>query len=158
MYSVLFVCTGNICRSPAGDGVLRHVLKKEGLDERVVVDSAGTHGYHVGDSPHERSIRTAAKRGYRLEGLVARKFIQEDFKKFDLILAMDQGHYSDLMRMVPSGYEDRVRLFMDFANRYKHLSEVPDPYYGGIEDYEYMMDLIEDGMEGLMSEIRSHIA
>ncbi len=146
---VLMVCTGNICRSPTAEGVLRHKLEEAGLGDRVLVDSAGTIDYHSGDPPDSRAVEQARRRGYDLSGQRARQLRHRDFEDFDLILCMDRGHLSQLRRNCPEARRDRLRLFLEFAPDLG-LSEVPDPYYGGLADYDYALDLIEPGVAGLI--------
>ncbi len=148
---VLFVCTGNICRSPTAEGVLRHKLAEAGLGERVSVDSAGTIDYHAGEPPDQRAIQRAARRGYELQDLRARQLRHADFKTFDLILCMDRGHFGQLDRLCPPQLAERVRLFLEYAGVAGLPAEVPDPYYGGDADYDYALDLIEPGVEGLIA-------
>lgn len=156
--NVLFVCTGNICRSPTAEGVLRHKLAAEGLDDRVAVASAGLGDWHVGDPPDPRAIARARLRGYDLTPLRARLFTRDDYHNFDLILAMDQGHLTALTRGRPAGARARVHLFLDFAPEAVISREVPDPYYGGSADYDHALDLIEPGVEGLIAKLkRSHL-
>ncbi|TJZ72891.1 low molecular weight protein-tyrosine-phosphatase [Chitiniphilus eburneus] len=155
-FSVLFVCTGNICRSPTADGILRHMVKAAGLENCVEVDSAGTHDYHVGEAPDRRAQSHAAKRGYDLCSLRAREVVEADFARFDLVLAMDEGHLALLRRRCPEPYRERVKLFLDFATRF-HEREVPDPYYGGPQGFEHVLDLVEDGCRGLMAHIRGQL-
>jgi protein-tyrosine phosphatase len=152
--SVLFVCAGNICRSPTAEGVLRHRLAQEGLAERVEVDSAGLGGWHVGHPPDSRAIDRAAARGYDIGGLRARQFAGGDFARFDLILGMDQGHRSELARRRPPEARARVHLFLDYAGVGERGPDVPDPYFGGLEDYDLALDLIEPGIEGLIEALR----
>jgi protein-tyrosine phosphatase len=156
-FKVLIVCTGNICRSPTAEGVLRHKLRDAGLDGRVAVDSAGTIDFHAGDPPDPRAILQAGRRGYDLSDLRARQIRPGDFESFDLILCMDRGHmdrghYGELARLCPVGLRERLRLFLDFAPGLG-LEEVPDPYYGGLEDYDLALDLIEPGVAGLIEVI-----
>lgn len=153
---ILFVCTGNICRSPTAEGVARRVFSREGLTG-VVLDSAGTTAFHVGDAPDERARAAARKRGYELTGIRARQVRPEDFEDFDLVLAMDHGHYSQLRRLCPRGAEDRLRLFSDFAAGWQG-QEVPDPYYGGRGGFETVLDMIEAGVAGLAEEARRRSA
>ena len=150
---VLMVCTGNICRSPTADGVLRHKLAEAGLAGRVAVDSVGTMDYHVGDPPDSRAIERARLRGYDLTALRARQLSRADFEDFDLILCMDRGHLDRLGRLCPEHRRDRLRLFMDFAPD-GLPAEVPDPYYGGLADYDYALDLIEPGVAGLIEALQ----
>ena len=153
---VLFVCTGNICRSPTAHGVFLHKLRAAGLADRVRVDSAGTHGYHVGDPPDERTQAHALRRGYDLSGLRARQILREDFRSFDRILAMDRGHLSILRRKAPAGYAG-LGLFMDYA-RPSPGSEVPDPYYGGAQGFERVLDMIEQAAAGLLQALEQDLA
>lgn len=150
---ILFVCTGNICRSPTAEGVLRHRLAQEGLADRVETLSAGTHGYHVGDPPDARAQRAARSRGYDLSRLRARQVTPDHFDEFDLVVAMDRSHQLALRRIAPPAAQDRVRLFMEFAPG-AGMRDVPDPYYGDSDDFELALDLIEAGVEGLVTAIR----
>ncbi|MEO1225255.1 MAG: low molecular weight protein-tyrosine-phosphatase [Pseudomonadota bacterium] len=148
-FSVLFVCTGNICRSPTAEGVMMAKLEREGLAEEVVCDSAGTHAFHVGDAPDAMAQRHAVDRGYDLSSLRARKVEPDDFHRFDLILAMDHGHRRLLERQAPPGTRAKVVMFLDFA-RHLDARDVPDPYHGDAADYDYALDLIEAGTDGLL--------
>ncbi len=154
---VLFVCTGNICRSPSAEGVLRHGLETAGLGAQILVDSAGTHAYHRGEPPSELAQRCGAKRGYDLAGLRARQVTPADFGSFDVISAMDQGHLKILRQLCPPDQRHRIQLFMDHAPQPLQGQDVPDPYYGGPEDYEHTLDLIEEGMEGLIEHLRGRL-
>jgi len=147
---VLFVCTGNICRSPTAEGVLRHYVQQGGLDGAFHIDSAGTHGYHIGDPPDGRSIEAARLRGILLDDLRARHFEPDDFRRFDYILAMDQGHYRILNNMTSAAGSDHVlSLLMDFDADSKGI-DVPDPYYGSAEDFEHALDLVEKGVRAFL--------
>lgn len=146
---LLFVCTGNICRSPTAEGVFRAIARRAGLAERFHTDSAGTHGYHIGDPPDERSCAAALRRGYDLSDLRARQLRPEDFTRFDLLLAMDRGHLRLMQRQAPRAQHARLRLLLDYAPR-AGLSDVPDPYYGGEAEFEAALDLIELGARGLL--------
>jgi protein-tyrosine phosphatase len=150
--SVLFVCMGNICRSPTAQGVFRALLQREGLSDRILTDSAGTIAYHVGEKPDRRAMQTAMKRGVDLSDLRARRTRAEDFEAFDYVVAMDRANYNDLREICPPGYEDRLYLFLDFA---PHLpeDEVPDPYYGGVAGFDRVFDLVEDASRGLLKHI-----
>ena len=150
---VLFVCMGNICRSPTAEGVFREMVMKGKLEGQVESDSAGTHAYHVGEPPDRRAQQTAVGRGLDISDLRARKVMENDFEQFDYILAMDRDNYSILADMCPQGREDRLSLYLDFA---PHLAEtnVPDPYYGGAKGFEYVFDLVEEAAKGLLEDIR----
>lgn len=154
---VLFVCTGNICRSPSAEGVLRARLAEAGLSDKVRVDSAATHDYHTGEAPNPRAVRCCAKRGYDLSNQRARRLTREDFENFDVISVMDSGHMEILRQLCPAGEEHRLMLFLDHAAAPLQGQDVPDPYYGGPEDYEHMLDLIEEGMTGLIDHLRSRL-
>ena len=150
--SVLFVCTGHICRSPTAEGVLRRRLAESGLDGVVRVDSCGTHDYHVGEPPDARSRRHAKARGYDLSALRARQLAAEDFERFDLLLVADESHLFHLHSLAAPQQRGKVRLLMDYAP-YSGLREVPDPYYGGAEGFERVLDLIEAAVDGVMAAI-----
>ena len=152
-YRVLLVCMGNICRSPTAEGVLRKYLQDTMLAEFVEVDSAGTHGYHVGEAPDSRTQRAAAARGYNLSQLRARKVAAQDIDYFDLILAMDRTNLGNLRRMAPPEAHKRLRLFMEYARNFDD-DEVPDPYYGLGHGFDLVLDMIEDGAQGLVDELR----
>jgi protein-tyrosine phosphatase len=154
MMHVLFVCTGNICRSPTAHGVLRYLLREAGLEDRVAVDSAGTHSFHVGEPADRRAQVHAARRGYDLSKLRARRIGEADFRQFDLILAMDRGHLRLLEQACPPEERHKLRLFMEYAQGAAE-TEVPDPYYGGREGFERMLDLVESAARGLLVEIQA---
>lgn len=143
---------GNICRSPTAQGVFRALLQREGVSERVLTDSAGTIAYHIGEKPDRRAMQTALKRGVDLSDLRARKVSAEDFERFDYVVAMDRANYNDLREICPSGYEDRVCLFLDFAP-HRVEDEVPDPYYGGAAGFDRVFDLVEEASRGLLQHI-----
>jgi protein-tyrosine phosphatase len=149
---ILFVCLGNICRSPTAEGVLRHLLTGEPA-LGVEVDSAGTGDYHLGEPPDLRSQRAAKRRGIDLSGLSARQVRARDFDDFDLILAMDRNNLRDLEKMKPPGSRAQVRLFLDYAGE-PDISEVPDPYEGGPEDFERVLDLVTSGSRRLIDRLR----
>jgi protein-tyrosine phosphatase len=153
MTKVLLVCMGNICRSPTAEGVLRAKVTQAGLAGQIDVDSAGTHAYHVGEPPDARSQKAAAKRGYRLEDLRARRITAADFLRFDLILAMDRDNLAILKTVCPPEERHRLGLLLDYARNAKH-DEVPDPYYGGATGFELVLDLIENGCDGLIETLR----
>lgn len=150
MYHILFVCTGNICRSPTAEGVLRKYIEGAGLAAHITVDSAGTHGYHVGEAPDPRSINAARKRGIALESLCARQVIRKDFDAFDLILALDHSHLTFLKRIAPKGSKAQVALFLDHAGM--GAKEVDDPYYGSETHFEQTLDVIEEGCRGILKQ------
>jgi protein-tyrosine phosphatase len=154
--SVLFVCTGNICRSPTADGVFRHLVREAGLEAKVRVDSAGTHDYHAGEPPDERAQLHALRRGYDLSALRARQVARGDFERFDLVLAMDRGHLRALQRLAPPEHRHKLRLFMEFAAT-RRRDEVPDPYYGGAGGFEEVLDMVEDAARGLLEELRGRL-
>lgn len=154
---VLFVCTGNICRSPTAHGLFRHKVREAGLEDRVRIESAGTHDYHVGEPPDRRSIRHAAARGIDLSDLRARKVGAQDFSRFDLILAMDRGHLSHLARIGPPGAQDKLHLFLGFAVGPARGRDVPDPYYGHADHFDEVLELVEQGAEGLLAEVRRRL-
>jgi len=153
LVQVLFVCTGNICRSPTAEGVFRALVGREGLVDRVGADSAGTHHYHVGEPPDQRSAAAAAKRGVAIDGLRARQARAGDFDVFDMVVAMDRSHHVELARLCPPGREGRLHLFMHFAPDYA-VEDVPDPYYGGSGGFERVLDMIEAGCKGVLEHIR----
>lgn len=150
--SVLFVCMGNICRSPTAEGVFRRLLAAEGEGLAVEVDSAGTHGYHVGAAPDRRAQSAALRRGIDLSALRARQVSREDFERFDLVLAMDEENLSLLLAQCPPARRSRIRLFLEYGTRDER--NVPDPYYGGETGFEHVLDLIEDAARGLLTELR----
>lgn len=151
---VLFVCMGNICRSPTAEGVFRHLVREAGLDGQIHTDSAGTHAYHVGEPPDRRAQATAASRGIQLDDLRARRVSAEDFHEFDYVLAMDNDNHYMLASLCPEGREDRLHMFLAFA---PHLTirEVPDPYYGGPQGFEQVFDMVEHASRGLLEDIRT---
>lgn len=152
--AVLFVCMGNICRSPTAEGVFRHLVRQAKLEDLVQTDSAGTHAYHVGNPPDVRALATAERRGIELHDLRARRVAVEDFDLFDYVLAMDQDNFQILSTICPPGYETRLRMFMEFAPHLK-IPEVPDPYYGGTSGFERVFDMVEEAARGLLEDIRS---
>lgn len=152
---VLFVCMGNICRSPTAQGVFEQLVHSHGLADRITVDSAGTHAYHVGNPPDKRSQAAAQGRGLDLSTQRARQVKGDDFRAFDYILAMDRANLDDLLRHGSPEQRGRIRLFMSFASRWES-DEVPDPYYGGSTGFERVLDMVEDAAEGLLAHIRRH--
>lgn len=150
MTKVLFVCMGNICRSPTAEAVLRRLAAQRGLE--LEIDSAGTHGYHVGESPDARTQRAAAERSYDLSSLVARKVAPEDLDYFDYVLAMDRSNLDALRKLCPANRLPKLKLFMSYARQFDD-DEVPDPYYGLAHDFDLVLDMIEDAAEGLLDSI-----
>jgi protein-tyrosine phosphatase len=143
---VLFVCTGNICRSPTAEGVLRELARRRGLGADIRAASAGTHGYHVGEGPDPRTVKHAARRGYDLAGQRAAQLGPEDFHAYDYILAMDRGHLRILRSMAPRDSNARLGLFLDASARWQG-EDVPDPYYGGAAEFERVLDMVEEAAE-----------
>jgi protein-tyrosine phosphatase len=149
---VLFVCLGNICRSPTAEGVFRTRVKRSGLDDRIVVASAGTGDWHVGEPPDRRAIAHAAKRGYDLRRQRARQICAADFDRFNWILAMDRANLREVQMQRPFGHGGHVGLFLEMAPDLG-VSEVPDPYYGGADGFEHVLDLIESASDSLLARI-----
>ena len=152
-YRVLFVCMGNICRSPAAESLFRKMVRAEGLETRIGCDSAGTIDFHRGEPPDERMRAAGARRGIRVGGR-ARGVVREDLEEFDLVLAMDRENLDELRRLDRGGNR-RIRLFCDFV---EGMEEVPDPYYGGQDGFERVLDLLETGCRALLSRIRRELA
>ena len=152
---ILFVCLGNICRSPTAEGVLRALATREAPELPLEVDSAGTADYHVGQPPDPRTRAAAARRGYDLSTLRARTVDSGDFERFDLILAMDRENLQDLKRRAPSHAHERLRLFLEFAP--DAPADVPDPYYGGPNGFEEVLDLVETATRGLLTHLRQRL-
>ncbi len=151
---ILFVCLGNICRSSSAEGVMKLLLEKEGIDDEFVIDSAGILSYHEGELPDARMRMHAARRGYNLTHR-SRSVKTEDFYLFDLIVGMDDRNIDDLKDRAPSPEEcNKIRRMTDFCIRMSHSDHVPDPYYGGAEGFEYVLDLLEDACGGLLKQIR----
>jgi protein-tyrosine phosphatase len=154
--SVLFVCMGNICRSPTAEAVFRKLAAEAGLDGRIHADSAGTHGYHEGAAPDPRATAAARQRGFELAAIRARRVSAEDFERFDLILAMDEDNLDDLRRVAPAGARAELRLLLEFA-RGRRERAVPDPYYGGRTGFERVLDLVTEACAGLLEELRRRL-
>lgn len=150
---ILFVCMGNICRSPTAEAVARHMAQVAGLGHRFEFDSAGTHGYHIGDPPDRRAIIAGARRGYDLAALRARKIDVVDFGRFDLVLAMDDDNHEHLLGICPPDYRHRLKRLLDFA---PHVGSagIPDPYFGDAEGFDIVIDLAEEGIAGLIASLR----
>jgi len=154
---ILFVCMGNICRSPTAEGVFRKLVQERAPHLRVEIDSAGTHAYHVGEPPDRRTIAAAARRGIDLSGLRARIVDDADFEGFDLLVAMDQLNREVLLDRSPDEYRERVRLMLEFAPSVD-AEDVPDPYYGGPVGFEQVLDLVEEASKGLLDELLARSA
>ncbi|MHC5744771.1 MAG: low molecular weight protein-tyrosine-phosphatase [Nostoc sp.] len=154
-YKLLFVCLGNICRSPSAENIMNHLIEQAGLSDSILCDSAGTSSYHVGSPPDRRmSAAAATKLGIKLRGR-ARQFQKSDFQDFDLILAMDRENYENILTLDQTKqYQHKVRLMCEFCSRYT-LKEVPDPYYGGQEGFNQVIDLLIDACEGLLTKVKS---
>jgi protein-tyrosine phosphatase len=152
-YKLLFVCLGNICRSPSAENIMNHLIAEAGLGSAIVCDSAGTSNYHIGNPPDRRMTSAAVRRGIKMTGS-ARQFTAADFEKFDLILAMDAANYEDILSLDQAGkYRDKVRLMCEFCRQHRDR-EVPDPYYGGPEGFNYVIDLLMDACAGLLEEVK----
>jgi len=150
--SVLFVCMGNICRSPTAEGVFRHVVKQRNLQDQIKIDSAGTHAYHIGESPDSRSQATAKSRGVDLSTQRARKVEAVDFERFDYVIAMDRSNYENLKELASPEQQKKLHLFMDFTRDWDN-AEVPDPYYGGGDGFKNVFDMVQSASEGLLESI-----
>lgn len=152
-YNVLFICLGNVCRSPAAEGIFKAMVRSERLDDKIKVDSAGTSGYHEGELPDSRMRRHGAKRGYRFESL-SRRFSRADFDNFDLVITMDDNNYYSVMQMAPDiESEKKVHRMTDFSQHFAH-DHIPDPYYLGADGFELVLDLLEDAAQGLLDKIK----
>ena len=153
MVRVLFICMGNICRSPTAEGVFQGIVEKANLASHISIDSAGTHAYHIGSQPDQRSLAAAIRRDIDLSKYRARKVTIEDFASFDYLLAMDRDNLEHLQRICPPEYLDKLRLFLEYAHELSE-TEVPDPYYGGLTGFERVLDLVEAASVGLLKDIR----
>lgn len=151
---ILMVCMGNICRSPLAHGLFQELVDKEGLSDLIVVDSAGTHAYHVGEQPDPRSQQTALRHGIDLSRQRARRVADKDFEAFDYILAMDRDNYSILISNSPAEHHHKISMFLEFAPQ-RSEEEVPDPYYGGPDGFDRVYDLVEAAAAGLLQDIRN---
>lgn len=146
---------GNICRSPSAEAVFRQVVKARGLDKQYVIDSAGTHAYHVGEAPDKRSQKAALKRGIDMSAQRARQVVADDFDRFDYLIAMDKSNLAGMVALADASKHHKAQLMMDFAQT--DFSEVPDPYYGGGDGFELVLDLLEQACEGLLEQIESDV-
>ena len=155
-YQLLFVCLGNICRSPAAENIMNHLIAEAGLESHIVCDSAGTSSYHIGSPPDRRMSATLKKRGLPVQGR-ARQFQHQDFETFDQILAMDQDNYRQILAQDRQGqYHHKVTLMCDYARHHSHR-EVPDPYYGGDQGFEEVADLLLDACGGLLESVKKDL-
>ena len=154
---VLFVCLGNICRSPTAEGVFRHIVQEEGHEKWITTDSAGTHAYHIGEQPDRRAQQTALMRGVDISDLRGRKAISDDFNEFDYVLAMDDENYQLLEQICPAGTNEKLHLFLDFSQDFSE-TQVPDPYYGGDQGFEHVFDLVESASKGLLEDIKKRFS
>ncbi|OIR09495.1 Low molecular weight protein-tyrosine-phosphatase YfkJ [mine drainage metagenome] len=150
---ILFCCMGNICRSPTAEAVFRHHVGQAGLTEHFLIDSAGTHDYHIGDPPDARTQRAAKQRGYDMSNLRGRQVEAVDFARFDYVLAMDEANLDILRRLRPGDARSHLGLFLEFAQHHAER-EVPDPYYGGSDGFERVLDMVEDAANGLLLHVR----
>lgn len=146
---------GNICRSPTADAVFRYFVKESGVDHMIEVDSAGTHAYHIGDPPDQRTQNTALKRGYKMHDLRARAVQASDFEEFDYILAMDKENLNLLQQRSPQQHVNKIKLFMQYSKNADLGIEVPDPYFGGHQGFELVLDMIEEASQGLLAHLRT---
>lgn len=153
MVNVLFVCLGNICRSPTAHGIFEQMVKAEGLEGHIHVDSCGTGAWHIGQPPDDRTQKAALAKGYDLSHLRARRIAADDFDKFQYILAMDARNLADVIKKVPDDYAGRVQLFLDYSSD-KHLVEVPDPYYGSHDGFERVFTLVESTCKNLLEDLK----
>ncbi len=157
MINILFVCMGNICRSPSAEGFFAHALKQYDYSNRVSIDSAGTHGYHVGYGPDPRAVDAAAKFDVDIGHLRSRKVSMSDFQKYDLIVAMDRSNFEDLQRIQPLDSTASIVMMMEYHPE-GHPKEVPDPYYGGVEGFTYMCELLESATAGLLKNVEERLS
>jgi protein-tyrosine phosphatase len=156
-HHILFICMGNICRSPTAEGAFRKVLAEHAPELRIAVDSAGTHAYHIGERPDPRAQRAAQRRGIDLSTQRARAVVPEDFERFDLLLAMDELNVATLREIGGPVGQEKIRLFLEFAPSLGRL-DVPDPYYGGNNGFEYVLDLVEEASRGLLESLRRDLS
>lgn len=153
MVKVLFVCMGNICRSPTAHGVFENLVKINGLEDAIEIDSAGTHAYHIGEPPDKRAQATALNRGVDLSSQRARRVQVSDFECYDYVVAMDHDNLSNLIEISPTAMKKKIKLFLSYSSDFD-VDEVPDPYYGGPAGFEKVLDMVESASEGLLAHIK----
>jgi protein-tyrosine phosphatase len=156
MINILFVCMGNICRSPSAEGFFAHALKQSSYSEQISIDSAGTHGYHVGHGPDPRAVDTAGNFDVDIGHLRSRKVSTSDFHNYDLIVAMDRSNFEDLQRIQPQDSTAGLKMMMEYHPE-GHPDEVPDPYYGGMDGFTYMCELLESATAGLLKDVEERL-
>ncbi len=155
-YKLLFVCLGNICRSPSAENIMNHLIKEAGLEAQIYCDSAGTSGYHVGEKPDRRMTMAANARGIEMKGR-SRQFDRYDLEEFDLVLAMDRSNYQGIVALDTAGkYEHKVKMMCSYCREHSD-QEVPDPYYGGADGFDYVIRLLMDACEGLLEEVKGEL-
>lgn len=157
--SVLFVCMGNICRSPTAHGVFEQLVTNAKLNNRIEVESAGTHSYHIGEKPDPRSMQVASQHGYDLSYIRSRKVKQSDFEDYDYVIAMDKNNLENLSHDCPDEMQHKLHLFLEISDQAENLgnSEVPDPYYGGANGFQYVLDIVEQGSKNLLNKIKAEL-
>ncbi|VAW47103.1 Low molecular weight protein tyrosine phosphatase [hydrothermal vent metagenome] len=155
--SVLFVCLGNICRSPTAHGIFRNLVKESGLEENIEIDSAGTAAFHIGKEPDARSMQVAKERGIDMSDLRARQVNLGDFYQYDYVLAMDEANFFNLKEMALPEHYDKIQLFLEYTSEYSG-TEVPDPYYGGAQGFDHVFDLVASASQGLLQHIQRNQA
>lgn len=153
---ILFVCMGNICRSPSAEGIFRHLVEEHKVGPLFEIDSAGTHAYHIGEPPDRRSQEAAARRSIDISSLQARQVMPKDFEYYHYLLAMDRENYKTLRKMSSPQHLHKIHLFMKFAPHF-HTEEVPDPYYGGADGFEQVLDMVDAAARGLLAELQSTV-
>ena len=157
MVKVLFVCMGNICRSPMAEGIFHKLVREAGLENQILIDSAGTHSYHVNDAPDQRAQSILRNQhGIDISGLRGRQVGDTDFEKFDYILAMDSSNLNNLKRRAATRHHDKIRLMLSYSRKYPNL-DVPDPYYGGADGFNEVLKMVEDGGQGLLKTIKQNL-
>ena len=154
---VLFVCTGNICRSPTAEGIFRQQVADAGLSDKIITDGCGLQQWHVGEAPDPRTVEAAKQRGYDLSDLRARKLQLNDFNDFDLLLAMDKGHYNDMQDTAPTGTAHKIHMFLEPVKDQFGQIEVPDPYYGEANGFEIVLDMVESASAAWLDHLQQHI-